>query len=182
MTDLFTDGEVAALLRRQGVPEDRIARQLGARDQTTTARPQYPVPPAPGLPAECPTAPILLRIPWSALVSDNAKSRAALRGTTATIVLTPAYREAKQRIRALCQDVMAGRPPLTIPLALEARVWVPDRHRRDVVNFSKALHDALTGTVFLDDSQLHDVRWLRAGVDVDAPRAELTITPIPAAA
>jgi Holliday junction resolvase RusA-like endonuclease len=36
----------------------------------------------------------------------------------------------------------------------------------------------MAGTIFEDDSQLHDVRWIRAGVDVDAPRCELTITPL----
>jgi Holliday junction resolvase RusA-like endonuclease len=73
---------------------------------------------------------------------------------------------------------MDGRPAAACPLRLEARVYVPDNRVHDVVNFSKCVHDALKGTVFTDDQWLHDVRWIRAGVDVDAPRCELTITPL----
>jgi Holliday junction resolvase RusA-like endonuclease len=160
-------------------PETRETRSP-RQEVTTLAHPTFAPRPLPIAPAPAPAVawPLRLTLPWSMLVSDNLKWRAATRGNTATIVLTPAYRDAKRRIRALCLTLMAGRRPLTIPLALEARVWVPDRRRRDVVNYSKALHDALTGTVFLDDAQLHDVRWIRAGVDVDAPRADITITPL----
>jgi hypothetical protein len=41
------------------------------------------------------------------------------------------------------------------------------------------VHDALEGVVYTKDRWLDDVRWYRAGVDVDAPRAEITISPIP---
>jgi Holliday junction resolvase RusA-like endonuclease len=131
------------------------------------------------LPSTVPLEGAYVRIPWSHLVSDNAKLRAALdKKGRPTVVLTPDYREAKKRIGELCAEAMDGRPALTVPLRLVAQVWVPNNHRRDVVNFSKALHDAMAGTIFEDDSQLHDVRWIRAGVDVDAPRCELTITPL----
>ena len=118
--------------------------------------------------------PISLRIPWSALVSDNAKYGVV----NGKLIAQKPYRAAKKAIGKLAADAMNGRPAAACPLALVARVYVPDNRVHDVVNFSKCVHDALKGTVFTDDQWLHDVRWIRAGVDVDAPRAEITISPL----
>jgi Holliday junction resolvase RusA-like endonuclease len=118
--------------------------------------------------------PVRLRIPWSALASDNDKY-GIMRGK---LIAQKPYRAAKKAIRSLAVEAMNGRPPAACPLALVARVYVPDNRVHDVVNFSKCVHDALKGSVFVDDQWLHDVRWIRAGVDVDAPRCELTITPL----
>lgn len=141
--------------------------------------------PAPqsALPAPPYTQGVTLRIPWSALVSDNVKFRVGVRRKDGgqylgAFILTPEYRAARDRIKALSADVMAGRPPYAVPLSLTARVWVPNNRRRDVVNFSKALHDAMNAVVYEDDCWLHETHWIRAGVDVDAPRCELTIMPI----
>jgi Holliday junction resolvase RusA-like endonuclease len=117
---------------------------------------------------------IELRIPWSCLVSDNAKY-GVLDGK---LIAQKPYREAKKRIHALALEVMGDRPSFLQPVALVARVWMPDNRRHDLTNSCKLVHDALEDAVVEDDSQLHDVRWIRAGVDVDAPRAELTITPL----
>jgi Holliday junction resolvase RusA-like endonuclease len=126
--------------------------------------------------------PLSLTIPWSCLISDNVKLRAAIRGTMEhprpTVVLTPEYRKARDRIGALARDRMGSAQPAAIPLKLEARVYVPDNRVHDVVNFSKAVHDAMKGSVFVDDQWLYDSRWIRAGVDVDAPRAEISIIPL----
>lgn len=124
---------------------------------------------------------VSLRIPWSGLMSDNGKWAAVARFVGGTwvgrLLLTSEYRRKRDAIKRLAVDAMLGREMFAQPLALEARVWVPDNHRRDVVNFSKALLDALSKVVYADDHWLHRVTWERAGVDVDAPRCELTITP-----
>jgi Holliday junction resolvase RusA-like endonuclease len=120
--------------------------------------------------------PVRLRIPWSALASDNDKYR--VNKEEGRLYATAQYREAKKRIKNLATEAMDGRPAAACPLALVARVYVPDNRVHDVVNFSKCCHDAMKGVVFTDDQWLHDVRWIRAGVDVDAPRCELTITPL----
>lgn len=120
---------------------------------------------------------IIVRIPWSALVSDNRKY-GVINGK---LVAQKPYRVARRAIHALAVETMNGRPAADIPLRLVARVYVPDNRVHDVVNFSKAVHDALKGTVFTDDRWLYDARWIRAGVDVDAPRCELTISPLPEA-
>lgn len=130
--------------------------------------------------------PIRLVLPWSALCSDNDKSAPAMRQSTTgkafpVIILTGKYRQAKQAARKIGVEAMTvdGRraDPLEQPLKLTARVWVPDnRPGHDVANFAKCAHDALEKVVYTKDELLHDVRWVRAGVDVDRPRAELLIT------
>lgn len=118
--------------------------------------------------------PVSLRIPWSALVSDNAKYGVV----NGKLIAQKPYRAAKKAIASLAQDAMVGRLPAECPLSLHARVWMPDNRRHDLTNSCKIVHDALEGTIYTDDVWLHRVTWERAGVDVDAPRAELTISPL----
>jgi Holliday junction resolvase RusA-like endonuclease len=81
-------------------------------------------------------------------------------------------------VKTIVRPKVAGCAPVEIPVKLEARVWVPDNRRRDVPNFAKCVHDALEKLVYVNDCWLYDSRWIRAGVDVDHPRAEITITPL----
>ena len=81
---------------------------------------------------------------------------------------------------AIARAQLAGFQPADYPVALTARVWMPDRRPgHDVANFAKCCHDALEGLVYVKDEWLYDVHWIRAGVDVDRPRADITITRIP---
>jgi Holliday junction resolvase RusA-like endonuclease len=120
-----------------------------------------------------------ITLPWSALLGDNAKYAPAHRGQKPVIILTLAYRTAKARAQLTIERQLIGLTPLEGPCSLCARMIEPDRRtRRDIANYAKLVHDALTGWAFVDDSQLDDVRWIRAGVDIDRPRLELTITAI----
>lgn len=132
----------------------------------------------PILAPNCPVSstPITLRIPWSALVSDNDKFVAGMKGPKPVIRITKEYAEAKARIASLARDTMAGRPPIGQPVELTARVWFPGNRGNDVTNWCKLVHDALNEIVYEDDKLIHDARWIKAGIDVDAPRAEITIT------
>lgn len=132
------------------------------------------------------TWPLQLTLPWSHLATDNRKHGAIIRPVganrtpTPLLVMAAEYREAKTKIRKLARSVLSGAEPVSIPLQLVARVWIPDTTRKhDVVNFAKCTHDALQEAVYTDDTWLYDARWIRAGVDVDRPRAEITITPLP---
>lgn len=127
-----------------------------------------------GAPVVHRTAPVSLTLPWSWLISDNAKYLIR-RGR---LFKTVEYREARKKIATLALGRMEGAGPMACPLQLVARVYVPDNRIHDVHNFGKCAIDAMTKTVFVDDHWLHDVRWIRAGVDVDSPRAELSIRPI----
>lgn len=122
--------------------------------------------------------PIRLTIPWSALVTDNSKFRAAIRGSQACMVIQQGYAHARQRIEQLAQLAMDGAAPVTMPLAFVGRVFMPSQRRIDPSNCAKLVQDALNKIVYADDAWLYDVRWLNAGVDVDAPRCEVTISPL----
>lgn len=167
-----TDAELLALLERKQQKAARIERfgQLTTPDQREQHAALVADPPPPGV--------VKLRLPWSSLVSDNDRWAPAVRDGRAILLLTEDYRAGKKRIVAVSEAVMNGQPAIKTPLRFEALVWVPDNRRRDVVNFGKMVLDSLSGIVYADDSQLYDVRWLRAGVDVDAPRADITITPL----
>jgi Holliday junction resolvase RusA-like endonuclease len=142
--------------------------------------------PRPALVREAIAWPFTITLPWSCLVSDNEKHRAQLRGTgpsaRAIMVITRHYATAEEKIHALALQRMNGAAPADCPLALTARVWMPDNRIHDLTNSCKLVHDALERAVYENDRWLHDVHWIRAGVDVDAPRAEITIVPLPSPA
>lgn len=126
--------------------------------------------------------PFQIRLPWSALCSDNDKYGAIVIDGKPRLILTEKYKAAKKVIRGHAEAILGHEvhEPANYPLSLVAAVWVPDEMRaHDVPNFAKCCHDALEKVVYTKDRWLYDARWHRVGVDVDAPRAELTITPIP---
>lgn len=166
---LDREAQIRALRRQLGMSEAEARAIVDRQPGRSADGSRSPIAPL--------VLPLLLTVPWSALVSDNDKYAPALRGTKPVIILTERYRKAKQRVQEVARDVVRG-APLAIPLALHARVWVPDnRPGHDVCNFAKCCHDALEGIVYVRDEWLHDPRWTRAGVDVDRPRAEIRITP-----
>lgn len=119
---------------------------------------------------------VRLRLPWSMLIADNQRFAPALRGTRAVLVMTQAYRAAKKKAAVFLAPQYSG-PVITGRVRVTARFFEPDaRTRRDIANYAKAAHDALTqAAVIADDSLIDDVRWIRAGVDIDAPRLELVV-------
>lgn len=180
MSPTFTRDEMRTLLRSRDIPESMIARIIAREfgDQTPAA--------------EAPTAavtreiewPIKITLPWSALVSDNDKYSAVIRRNGSAkefpkLVLTARYKDAKEKAREVAKRMMAGVEPVSDALAFTARVYVPDnRPGHDVCNFAKCCLDAFEGAIYRNDGQLHRVVWERAGVDVDAPRAEIEVRPL----
>lgn len=125
------------------------------------------------------TTSLLIRLPWSTLLPDNEKWAPALgRNNKPKLLLTEDYRERKARMEAIAREQVGDAAPFTVPVRFEARVYVPDRRRRDIGNFGKLVQDALTGIAYADDSLIDDLRWIRAGVDIDAPRVALLIQPL----
>lgn len=119
--------------------------------------------------------PVRLILPWAVMVRDNAKY-GVLRGR---MILTREYRQAKERAYMLACGQVRQRPAFTDPVALEARVYFPDRSRkRDAGNYRKLVTDALEGVLYPDDALIHDERWVNAGVDRERPRVEITVQPI----
>ena len=101
------------------------------------------------------TAPLIFRVPWDALCSDNRKFKFRF-------VLSQQYRDAKLLVGTLAKKSAKtlGWPLVDVDLGLYVLVREPDRRRRDL-NFSKNLKDGITdvGGVWVDDRQVRDERW-----------------------
>lgn len=117
----------------------------------------------------------MISVPWASLAADNHRLMPVRMGKMVRLITAPAYREAKAQIER-CALLQWRAPRLTGPGAIHGVFWFPDRRRRDVGNYGKCLQDALTGLVYDDDSQLHDVRWTLGGIDRMSPRVEITVT------
>ncbi len=130
------------------------------------------------------TLPFRIVIPWSLLCSDNEKDVGSLtmRGgkPIPRKVMSARYKTAKNAVADKATLIAGPSLPLTIPLAMHVEVWLPPARRNDALNFAKCVNDALEGIVYANDNQLHDSRWIRRGVDIDSPRAEITITALSA--
>ncbi len=194
---------IAAGLERAGVPRDKALAQarrevagaavprpqrFGAPTTPIVAHPGFFVAPEAPIVAPAPAIewPLRLTLPWSLLVSDNERKEPylVLEGGKqhARMRLTKRYREAAAKIEQLVKAKLGDATPAAVPLELTARVFVPGgRLDADVVNFAKGVHDALEYCAGELAARLHAVHWIRAGVDVDAPRAEVNITPEPRA-
>lgn len=173
-------GAAEALAALEGsVPTDPF--RLASRDLAGEADAIRSAPMALATPRSfAPRGWLKLRLPWSTLLPDNEKWVPVLgRNNKPKLLLTEPYRERKARIEAVVREQVGDAPPFTVPVRLEARVYEPDRRvRRDIGNFGKLVQDALTAIAYADDSLIDDLRWIRAGVDIDAPRVEIHIQPL----
>lgn len=112
-----------------------------------------------------------LSVPWRVLVSDNQRHGMG-RGK---IILTQKYRSALLQMRTVfaspCWRLMEGDIAVTVTL------HEPNASRkRDLSNFSKLLHDAMIGTILVDDSQIQRMTYQRGPVDPENPRADITVS------
>lgn len=177
---LMSVDEIAAnLVRQYHIDPDRArekALQIAGIPKAREARPVIEQLVMPQIPW-----PFKLRIPWSHLVSDNEITAAIVKGH-AVPLRTKKYREAKKALRKLAATALGGPnryEPANYPLEVTAEVWVPDPNRvYDVNNIGKCILDALETVLYTKDHWAHRTHWLRMGCDVDAPRAELTVTRI----
>jgi Holliday junction resolvase RusA-like endonuclease len=186
---LLSEEEIARGLVAAGVPREKALAEakrqhiterhfavLRGGDLSLLAEASTPV-------ARAPIAwPVRLLLPWSHLVSDNERKEPYVvqtaAGPRARMRLTAKYAAALEKVANVARNKIGDAAPFTGPLAIRGLVYVPDERPHDVSNFEKLTHDALEGVLYTNDRWLHDVHWTRAGVDVDAPRAEITITPI----
>lgn len=181
MTELLSRDETYDALIAKGVPHEkaRVAAGFLASPVTVATTETVAAFLLPKL-----EFPIRLTLPWSALCSDNERERASLTTRNGrpvpTKVMSVRYKLARTKVVAIGRKAMGGFPALAMPLAITARVWVPDERLHDVVNFAKGVNDGLEQVVYTNDKWLHRSLWERAGVDVDAPRAEIEIAPLSA--
>lgn len=116
---------------------------------------------------------IRIDIPFAALARDNERIGGMMRGR---LLLSQKYRSKKELARLAAMEQYRG-IPMSGPLRIRGTAHWPDRRRRDLLFFVKALHDALEGVCYGDDFQLVDVHYRRGEIDKDNPRVELEILP-----
>lgn len=172
MSAALKPDEIVRALQAQGVPREKAELYaMGGAVRLSLTPPSVVV---------ALTFPFRLTLPWSALCSDNYREEASLtvRGgkTFPRKVMSARYKAAREKTRALAKEIVGDAVAVAQPLAIHARVFVPDEHPHDVCNFAKVCHDALEGIVYRNDRWLYRTLWERVGVDVDAPRAEIEIT------
>lgn len=116
----------------------------------------------------------VLAFPWEFVMHDNhrlqpAKNRKGLIATTE-------YRTKKEEAATLAALQWGRAAKLRGDVHLTARCYFPDKRKRDAGNYRKLITDAMTGTVYADDSQLVTETWRRAGyVPKDEARIEVLI-------
>ena len=115
--------------------------------------------------------PLVFRIPWVALCSDNRKYKFRF-------VLSDQYRNAKLEVGKLAAAAAktSGWPVVDGAVGVYVLVQEPDRRRRDL-NFGKNLKDGITqgAGVWRDDSQVREERWKFIAPDKHNAGATITI-------
>lgn len=114
--------------------------------------------------------PLTVILPWGMLVSVNQR-KGGMVGK-----LSKEYRAKLKAMKAEVASQVRGEPT-TDPVALEVVYHPPDRRRRDCHNYDKAIMDALTGSVYADDSQVVEWRGRKMPPTKQA-RAVIEVTPI----
>lgn len=115
---------------------------------------------------------VSITLPWSTLHTGN----------SIYAIKSKEYQAAKGRAREAIAEQIAGYSPIDIPVRVECTIIEPNRHRgRDILNYQKLIADAMSGLVYQDDKLIDDAHFMRGEPDVDRPRVEITVTPVPGA-
>lgn len=114
--------------------------------------------------------------------SVNGYWRHVVIGKSVRTLLSAAGREFKRKVARALQAQLGGqREPILGHCRLYVALHAPDRRRRDVDNYAKALLDSLTEAgVWADDSQIRDLRLVWGAV-LPGGKAVVTIRQLPAA-
>lgn len=72
----------------------------------------------------------------------------------------------RQTVKEILVPAFEDKPEYTAAMRVWIEVMFPDRRKRDLDNLNKALLDSITHAgVWADDSLIHDLRLVRAGVE-----------------
>ncbi len=80
----------------------------------------------------------------------NSYYRSIPRGKICQSILSAKGREYKDKVRAF----LGEGNPTDQRLMMQIKLFMPDKRRRDIDNYLKALLDSLTGIIYNDDSQI----------------------------
>jgi crossover junction endodeoxyribonuclease RusA len=67
--------------------------------------------------------------------------------------------------------------PLAVPVSVTVEAAPPDNRRRDLDNLCKPILDAMSGVLWLDDFQVHEL-IVRRGAKLNGGAINLTVRPI----
>lgn len=151
-------------------PAESGAERTGNEERTGSFPPATPTGLLPGVGTPLQSA-VTVTIPFATLKPDNAKY-GVIRGR---MLLRAEYRAAKDTIQHIARRAMNRAQPFEGEVELHARLYVPDRRRRDAQNYSKLCCDSLQGSVYLDDTQIKKATWEHCGIDRENPRVEITV-------
>lgn len=114
--------------------------------------------------------------------SVNHYWRHVVMGKYVRTLISAAGREFKRKVARALQCQLGGqREPILGHCRLYVALHAPDRRRRDVDNYAKALLDSLTEAgVWADDSQIRDLRLVWGAV-LPGGKAVVTIRQMPEA-
>jgi Holliday junction resolvase RusA-like endonuclease len=113
-------------------------------------------------------------LPWSMVMHDNHRLMPLRMGKGVRLITSPQYRAAK--LQAEYEIKRQWRiPALSGDVVLSAKVFFPNKRKRDAGNYRKLVTDAMTGICYGDDSQLSSETWCRVGISKDNPRIEITL-------
>lgn len=97
---------------------------------------------------------LVLKLPFPPSV--NSYWRHVVIGGRARAILSSKARDYKKAVAA---RVTPPAPRINRPVAAHVTLHPPDKRKRDLDNFQKALFDAITGAgIWEDDSLVHDLR------------------------
>lgn len=88
-------------------------------------------------------------------------------------ILTKKARVHKEAIAWEAKEQVGAKKPLAGVLSVEVHWYMPDNRRRDLDNIKMVL-DALTGVLWVDDSNIFQLRMFKY-IDKDKPRFEISI-------
>jgi len=112
-----------------------------------------------------------ISIPWKYVVSKNQKITVWNNRSPA---LTGAYRAAKESVREIAKEQI-GTEPYDESVEIEFIMFPPDRRRRDILNYTQLICDAIEGVAYTNDWRIDKATVIRETVDRENPRVEVRV-------
>lgn len=112
-------------------------------------------------------------IPWEYAVSKNNKFTVWRKGQPA---LTATYRDAKDSIYKIAKS-QTKRTPFNSRVQISFDLYMPDRRRRDILNYMQIICDGLEGVAYENDALIDHAIVTRCAPDKDNPRVEVFVAP-----
>ena len=95
------------------------------------------------------------------------------RGKFASMYMSAVGVDRKKDYQWQCKSQWKG-DPTTLPFEVDVRLFFGDKRTRDIDNYNKLILDAMSGIVYIDDSQIQALHIYK-DYDKENPRIEILI-------